>query len=337
MQIRTLINGPIPKSAVTVSIEDADGINYPAFVHLHIYENGTHKPIEIFGNGDGIADAYVAPNGDYWLISDCGLIYTTSKSNFPTAQPNKVQARFSLKSESISKSGLPWSLYPLQDPTLKPVMGNSIWSPDGINVFVGTYQGSIYQWNGSKFLRFDTPVSLNGEKYIHQISGPTALNLFATTGNGKIIFFDGISWSESTFDTQKNGRVVGLSIGTDQFTYFLSEYDRDNQKGTKLWRSEDGSRFECVGTSPNIRFSSVVVANQVIYLAAGEKGVFGIEGDQFVNLRNTFHCASASGGGHQVLFATTGTENDEGSVLRFVVHPFSDTHPWSRLGYKFSS
>ena len=173
MQLLKIINGPKPKSAIALVIEDDGSLENPGQLILDDFSEPEVKSNRIFFNGDSIYDVWVSPAGDIWASRSCGNIYTTANVTFPKSP---VKSPYNLKHKDVRNSGYSWKMY-----TLGPVVSaDTIWSPDGIHVFIGTYSGHIFYWDGKTWTKQETPTSLKEEKYIYQITGAAVNNVFAT-------------------------------------------------------------------------------------------------------------------------------------------------------------
>ncbi|MCS3797375.1 hypothetical protein [Niastella sp. OAS944] len=322
VQLLKIINGPRPKSAIALIIQDDGSLENPGQVILDDFSAEEFKSNKIFYNGDSIYDLWVSPAGDIWACSSFGNVYTTADVNFPD---NPIRSGYNLDHDRIRNSGYNWKMY-----TLDAVQnGVRIWSPDGVNIFVGTYSGHVYLWNGTTWTKQETPTSEKEGKYIYHFAGTAVNNVFAIGNHAtELHHYNGTKWEPTAFDRFTHGSLApsGLLQHPDGFCYLACE-------GGRIWKTRDGQQFELVVQDPELNISSMAYAHDKIIIAAGEKGVFTIQDEQLVNLRNTFNAVQVSGSGNQAVFIRPEKESEDKITVAYAVYCSSPEKPW--LGYSF--
>jgi hypothetical protein len=322
MQLLKIINGPTPKSALALIIQDDGGLDNPGQLMLDDFSTDELQSKRVFYNFDSIYDVWVSPAGEIWLCSSYGNIYTTADVNFPESP---VKSRFSLDHDDVRNSGYNWKMY-----TLDAVQnGISIWSPDGGNMFVGTYSGHVYLWDGTTWTQQETPTSQKEGKYITHFAGTAANNVFAIGNHSRELHhYDGKTWEPTAYDVNKHGRLAarGLLQHPDGYCYLACE-------GGRVWKTRDGQQFDQVAENPELNIRSMAYAHDQIIVAAGDKGVFTIQDGQLVNIRNTFGAQSVTGNGNQAVFIRPEKETADMITVAYAVYSDSPDRPW--WGYQF--
>lgn len=82
VQLLKIVNGPTPKSAIALIIQDDGSLDNPGQLILDDFTTNKLKSKLIFYNGDSIYDVWVSPAGDIWVSSCYGNIYTTADGRF---------------------------------------------------------------------------------------------------------------------------------------------------------------------------------------------------------------------------------------------------------------
>lgn len=324
MQLIKVINGPKPKSALALIIEDDGSIENPGQLILDDFSEPEVKSNRIFFNGDSIYDVWVSPAGDIWVSSCFGNIYTTANVTFPKSP---VKSPYNLKHKDVRNSGYNWKMYTLG----AVVSADTIYSPDGIHVFIGTYSGHIFFWDGKNWTKQETPTSLNNENYIYQLAGTTVNNVFAIGNMGSGLFhYNGKTWKNTAFDEEKYGSITphGLLQHPDGYLYLACE-------GGRIWKTRDGRQFDLVAKDAKLDLSGIAYAHGQIILAAGEKGVYAYKDGKLKNIRNTFTAETVTGHGNQAVFIRPSTETKDIMTVAYAVYSDSPEMPWEGFTIDF--
>lgn len=317
MQLLKIVNGPKPETALALVVQDNGGLDTPGQLLLYNFSGAKPESTLLFYNSDSIYDVWVSSTGDIWLCSSYGNIYTTANVQFPESA---FKSPYDLDEADIRNSGLEWKMYCLD----AVQNATSIWSPDGVNVFVGTYSGHVYQWDGQTWTKQETPVSQNEGKYITHFAGSSASDVYAIGSfSRELLYYDGKAWRRTAYDENKQGPMIAEGIArTPDGDYYLA-----CEEG-RVWKTRDGQHFDLVVADPELDFAGLTYAHDQIILAAGEKGVYAIKGGQLVNIRNTFPAQTVAGGGNQAVFVRPAKEDDEKITLSYAIYSASETRPW---------
>lgn len=325
MQLIKVINGPTPKSALALIIQDDGSLENPGQLMLDDFSTDKLQSKRIFFNGDSIYDVWVSPAGDIWVSSSYGNIYTTANVTFPESP---VKSNYDLDHDDVRESGYNWKMYTLG----AVVSADTICSPDGIHVFIGTYAGHIFLWDGKTWTKQETPTSLNEEKNIYQIAGPAVNNVFAIGNRGRALHhYDGKTWGPTAFDEEKYGCISphGLLQHPDGYLYLACE-------GGKVWKTRDGQQFDLVAEDPELDINSIAYAHDQLILAAGEKGVYAYIDGKLENIRNTFPAMEVTGSGNQAVFIRPEKETKDKITVAYAVYSDSPERPWWGPGFHFN-
>lgn len=325
VQLLKIVNGPKPKSAIALIIQDDGSLDNPGQLILDDFTTDKLQSKQLFYNGDSIYDVWVSPAGDIWVSSCYGNIYTTADVTFPESP---VKSRYDLDTEDIRNSGYNWKMYTLG----AVVSADTICSPDGNHVFIGTYSGHIFLWDGKTWTKHETPTSLNEEKNIYQIAGPTVNNVFAIGNRGSALHhYDGKTWNSTAFNEEKYGRISphGLLQHPDGYLYLACE-------GGRLWKTRDGQQFDLVAEDAELDISSMAYAHDQLILAAGAKGVYALKDGKLENIRNTFAPELVTGHGNQAVFIRPPKETEKTITVAYAIYSDSTERPWYGYSIDFS-
>lgn len=316
-QLLKIVNGPTPGTALALIIHDDGSLENPGQLLLEDFTTDKLTSKRIFYNGDSIYDVWISPAGDIWLSSSYGNIYTTADVTFPESP---VTSNYNLDYPDVKDSGYNWKMYTLG----AVVSADTIWSPDGKHIFIGTYGGHIFYWDGTTWTKQETPTSLHKGKYIYQIAGSGVNNALAIGDLGSALHhYDGKTWETTTFDVEKHGRIAphGLLQHPDGYCYIACE-------GGLVWKTRDGRQLELAIENPDLDFIGMAYAHDTLILAAGEKGVFAFKDEQLENIRNTFPAMSISGSGNQVVFIRPEKETADKITVAYAIFSDSPERPW---------
>ncbi|MBC9913037.1 WD40/YVTN/BNR-like repeat-containing protein [Chitinophaga varians] len=320
MQLLKVVNGLRPRTVLALIIQDDGSLDNPGQLIYDDFSGPKTTSSVIFYNSDSIYDVWVSPTGDIWLCSSYGNVYTTANVKFPESP---VKSPYDLDHDDIRNSGFDWKMYCLD----AVQNGVSIWSPDGTNIFVGTYSGHVYLWDGQTWTRQETPVSQNDGKYITHFAGAAANDVYAIGSHSReLLHYNGEVWEGTAYDENKHGSMAADGIArTPAGDYYLAS------EGGRVWKTRDGQHFELVAADPGLDFAGLTYAHDQIILAAGEKGVYGIQEGKLLNLRNTFSAETVAGEGAQAVFVRPAKEDKDGTMLNYAVYTGAETRPW--VGY----
>lgn len=320
MQLLKVVNGLRPQTALALIIQDDGSLDNPGQLIHDDFSGPKVKSTVIFYNGDSIYDVWVSATGDIWVCSSYGNVYTTADVKFPE---NAVKTPYDLDHDDVRNSGMDWKMYCLD----AVQNGTSIWSPDGVNIFVGTYSGHVYRWDGQTWTQQETPVSQHDGKYITHFAGSAANDVYAIGAHSReLLHYNGDTWKRTAYDENKHGSMDPNGIvRTPEGDYYLAS------EGGRIWKTRDGKDFELVAVDPELDFVGLTYAHDQVVLAAGEKGVYSIKDGKLSNLRNTFTAETAAGEGTQAVFVRPAKEEKDRTTLAYAVYTGAEERPW--VGY----
>lgn len=299
---------------IELEFSEVDPINAIGGVYITAAQHQAGEvPRLSLATNDGLSAITASSTGSVWVGSVDGQVATTAQVSWPTAANH---ARYSSKDPAV-----PWSvttLPRLRNERTSPNV-SAIWALDDENVFVGTYLGHIYRWDGRAWNQvYEGLVPKGGT--IRAFSGRDAKDLFAVGDNGVILHFDGNSWTPRTVHGEPNGaeNFTGVATLSDGQVIISG---RGSQ--SRVIHGTSHSLTELTRT--NLQLVSLVTLGDRVLFGAGE-GVAELFGRDVRMIKSNFQALSAWPGRGQVFFIEPTQQ-----VPAFIQHdPRDKDVPWSR-------
>jgi hypothetical protein len=245
-------------------------------------------PTQLLATNDTLRTLWASPSGALWVASADGNVATTARVNWP-APGTGVDYQ--------TLSGAPWtvtSLAPQRSNGLPPNV-TGLWGTSDDNVFVGTYDGDIYRWDGKAWAQ-EHDGAAAGNRGVSTFGGTGPNDVFALGIAGTLLHFDGRAWTPLRVPGPPNGHesLTGVHALPDG-TVLISTSGDDGRllHGTHAGLSEFG-RYPL----PLIGLASL---DDRVLFATGD-GVAELFGRDVRMIRDTFSTASTTAGFGRVFF-----------------------------------
>jgi photosystem II stability/assembly factor-like uncharacterized protein len=262
----------------------------------------------VLNTNDTLVALWASPAGNLWATSARGMMWTTASVRWPP--PTWAPLDY-----DVLDPKLPWtvtSLPKLARKRIDPII-NAVWGVSDDFVLAGTFQGSIYVWNGSGWLEMPTP-SPHGINHIH---GQGAQDVWAVGERGTILHYDGKTWRRIPYpgDDDPTDGLTGVRALPG------GEVVICGRAGRVLRGGRDGLEIVAeAGTS----FYGVAAFRERLILA-GRDAIFELIKNRVSTIRDTFGAVGAFECRNLLLFAEPNQEDGPGVVI---YDPDAET-PWS--------
>lgn len=276
-------------------------------------EKAGDVPHQSLATNDGLSTIWASPAGSVWVGSVDGHVATTAPVSWPAVAGDVIY-----RSKGPAAQ---WSVTAL--PKLHtegtPPNVSTIWAADDQSVFVGTYLGHIYQWNGRAWTQtYEGKVPRGGT--IRAFSGSSSTDVFAVGDNGVLLYFNGRSWTQQAVPGDPNGKENFTGIATLPDGQVII-----SGKGTqgRLLHGTGSALTELTRTP--LQLISLVSIGDRILLATGD-GVAELFGRDVRMIKSNFQTVTAWPGKGRAFFIEPTQQ-----VPAFIQHdPRNEARPWSR-------
>jgi photosystem II stability/assembly factor-like uncharacterized protein len=147
-----------------------------------------------------LRNMWSSSTGSLWVGSSDGNMWTTARVSWPPPSD---------ETESDQTGALTrWTATRLPDMRkhgIKPIM-TCVWGTADDDVYVGTFEGGVYHWNGRAWDQVFTDVS----SAINHIHGSAPDDIYAVGEEGVVLHFDGTAWRRLPYPGD-GGRSDGLT------------------------------------------------------------------------------------------------------------------------------
>ena len=272
----------------------------------HVYAasgraDDTSRPTELLATNDTLRTLWASPSGALWVASADGNVGTTAAVSWPAAAAGV---------DYLTLSGPAWSVttLPRQRSNGLPPNVTGLWGTSDDNVFVGTYDGDIYRWDGKAWAQ-EHDGSAAGNRGVSAFGGTGPDDVFALGIAGTLLHFDGRAWTPLRVPGPPNGHesLTGVHALPDG-TVFISTSGDDGRllHGTHAGLAEFGRYpIPLIGMAP---------LDDRLLFATGD-GVAELFGKDVRMIRDTFSTASISPGRGRVFFIEPAQE-----VPNYIMH-----------------
>jgi hypothetical protein len=239
---------------------------------------------------DGLSAMWASPTGSVWVGSVDGHVATTAAVRWPDMAGDVVYR---------SKiPGIQWTATRL--PSVRsqgtPPNVSAIWGFDDQSVFLGTYLGHIYHWDGSQWAQvYDGQVPRGGT--IRGFGGTCGSDVYAVGDSGVLLHFNGSGWAALTASGVHDG-------GKENFSGILTLPDGQvlvSASGTegRLLQGTAGGLAE-IARTPLALISMTQLGERVLF--STDKGVAELFGHDIRIIKSTFATATAWPGRGRAFF-----------------------------------
>lgn len=248
--------------------------------------------INILATNDTLRTLWCSPSGDVWLTSTTGLVWSTA--NLPW--PDNVAAP-DLEFEA-PEGNLVWrhTALPRQAHNDLPPNATAIWGTSNSDVYVGSFGGVIYHWDGKVWMQHFSGI---GES-IGMIRGRAQNDVYAVGYGSTILNFDGRSWKviNDPDGSHTNDTLTGI-VFTEEGDAIICGKSR----GGRLLRGNAGG-LTVMGRY-GLPFIGMAKSHGRLIFAAGRSGVAELTDDGIVSLRDDLIPWSVAEGESHLYFTET--------------------------------
>lgn len=294
-------------------------INYPkldpASAGGYIYQRkaGTdERSTHTLATNDTLRTLWSSPSGDVWTSSTLGRVWTTADV------PWEIDDAGDGLDFDVPEGKLNWRYIQLPRQERDGGVPNTqeIWGTSSDNVFVGSFSGIIYHWNGKIWSQHDW--GLGGA--IGRFAGTSPKNVYACGYNSSILHFDGNKWQIlcDPDSTLKNEIFTGITFGKNGDPFICSMSGRLLQ-GTK-------NVFSVVGQYRTPFIDMLKIGDRLLF-AATDHGVLELRDGKLETLRQDIIPWSMAKGDNRVYF----TETPVGKTVYSEFDVTNDT--WRQLNF----
>jgi hypothetical protein len=258
---------------------------------------------------DGLDNIWASPQGNLWVGSVHGRIWTTAKVSWKTKHPqidsDQSDPRFKWRVTDAP-----------EDPNGGGYNIAAIWGSSDSDVHFVTFEGTILHWDGKSFsVGYDateTPLSV--------MHGTGAKDVWAAGRDGLVLHFDGKSWRRVPLpgDAGAGETLSGIWCVSASEVYICST------SGAIFHGSANG--LERLGEY-KYSFYGIVGFQKRLLLAAGDDGVAELKGNKVKVIRDTFDATGIFALQDMVGFVEPSQE-----APRAVVYDPREDPPWSGWG-----
>jgi len=295
--------------AVMVVYEETDALNAVGQV-CRMSEGAEGSVVDTKGvlmTNDGLANIWASPDGNLWVGSTSGNVWTTSNVKWNTSKiPNidwtEADQDFRWKGTPLprSRSNTRYNIAVMEGSSDR-------------DLYAGTFEGDILHWDGK-----DWGISYaENTRPIQRMHGTGSDNLWAVGRDSLVLHFDGRHWHPVPLPGDEGDEnLTGVWALSKKEVYICST------SGAVFHGSQHG--LERLGDFKH-EFYGIVEYKKDMYLAAGEDGVCTLRGNRVKVARDTFAAVGVYRLPERLAF-TMAEASDEPSI---VIHDPKADPPWS--------
>ncbi len=228
----------------------------------------------VLSTNDFLSPIWCSPQQGLWVGSANGNVWTTADVTWPA--PRMPGLAYDVPDPSLT-----WRVTTLPDMRRLGYKPNvtALWGSADDDVHAGTYRGIMYRWDGAAW----TEVFDAGDAGVGRMHGLAANDVYATGYDGLILRWDGNVWQRIAYPGDESaGQVLtGVRVMDDGEVYICTK------SGRILRGGPDG--FEVFCELPLSLYGIAWFDGRLI-LAAGDSGIYELQGDRAVALKETFGC-----------------------------------------------
>lgn len=235
--------------------------------------DGQHRCV--LNTNDPLQNMWMSPAGHLWIGTANGHVWTTAPM---PAQPAPSLVTF----ETLDPS-LDWKVMGL--PRLKHnncrPNATAIWGTSDSDIFIATFQGAIYHWDGSVWQQMETGV----ETGLNHIHGSGRDDLYCVGDNATILHYDGHAWARIPVPKKvpETEVLTGVRVCNPTEVYVCGRGGFVLKRGGKAFR---------LITTAEVNFYGIANFNGKLMLAGGSGGVWVLHGARVDLYKDKVHAVS---------------------------------------------
>lgn len=248
-----------PYAVLTDSLE-SDPKNAVGQVFRFELDGGKSKALSALSTNDNLATIWASPEGNLWVGSALGNVWTTAAVNWETSAIagldwEQVDPEFQWKAIEL----------PLR-PSESLCRVTALWGSSDSDVYASTREGALLHWNGKAWRHS----YVEGGYAIQAVHGSAPDNVWAVGRGGVVLHYAGKGW-----------RPVGLPQGHEREdlsgVWVTAEKVHLCSSGGAIFRG-DASELSLFRSGPD-SFQGLAELDGTYYLAAGKR-VCSLNGDR---------------------------------------------------------
>lgn len=263
----------------------------------------------VLSTNDFLSPIWCSPQQSLWVGSANGNVWTTA--DVAWSPPRQAGLAYDVLDPSLT-----WRVTTLPDMRRLGYVPNvtALWGSADNDVHAGTYRGVMYRWDGANWTELYDATDAG----VGRMHGLAADNVYAVGYDGLILRWDGVAWQRIAYPGgESEGQVItGVRVMEDEEVYMCTK------SGRILRGGPDG--FEVFCELP-LALYGIAWFDGRILLAAGDSGMYELQGDKAVMIKDTFGCVDLYETSHS-LFCIEPTQ-DVPSVIDYT--PGAEP-PWVR-------
>ncbi|MCF1592905.1 hypothetical protein [Streptomyces muensis] len=247
--------------------------------------------MNILATNDALRELWCSPQGNPWLTSTTGLVWTTA----PVAWPDEEEIA-DLEFE-VPEGDLTWRHMELpaqKSNGLRPRPW-AIWGTSDQDLHVGTFGGVLYHWDGEVWAQHDPGPAT------HRLYPRTGRRRRVAVGHGStILHFDGERWHaiEDPHGAATDDTLTGSAFTLDCDVLISSNRDGRLLRGSAKQGSTVMGRY-------GLSLIDVALVDGRLFLAAAKSGVAELIAEGLRILRDDLLPWSVAEGHERVYFTIT--------------------------------
>lgn len=224
-------------------------------------DGGKSKAMSALSTNDDLSVIWASPEGNLWVGSALGNIWTTSAVNWDAS------AIDGLDFEQVDPD-FTWKVIELPlRPNENACRVSAIWGSSDRDVHVGTREGRLLHWDGKTWRHSYVD---NGYAIV-ALHGSAADNVWAVGRKGVVLHFDGANWKRMSLPAgDEREDLSGVWASSNDRVHICSSagvvFTGDRNELTHLGRGPNG-------------FHGIAGLNADLYLSA-QQGVCALRGDK---------------------------------------------------------
>lgn len=209
---------------------------------------------------------WASPEGNLWAIDDLGNVYTTAEMSFKNAPHNKLEYL-------AGPRNVQWAVTEVHS------LGqlNAIWGAADHDVWVTSFSGKTFHWDGEFWLEYSLPKAPNA------IHGSSPNDVYVVGYNGNISYWNGALWSNILLpeSVRPNEPFTDVRALNAEQVYITG-------RGGVLLVGNASFGFNNSST-PEYSWYGVGLLEDRVFLAGGKKGIFELADNKLICLKDKGH------------------------------------------------
>ena len=196
----------------------------------------------LLSTNDALSCLWVSDDGEVWLGSSNGNLYTTAAVAFTPHRDAGLDV-------ALETPGLDWHITTL--PALRASgrapQVQALWGSNNRNVFAATAEGALFHWDGATWTEQDSPVDTE----LVMLHGSGADDVYAVGAQGVVLHYDGNAWQRVLTTPALGSDLVSAVWGTRGEQVWACTVQgrilKGNRNGVAVIAQHDGASWYGLG------------------------------------------------------------------------------------------